>query len=95
MDGNQLLASQAHHLLFLVLICGIWSDFGTFGGGQSAWGGSSFSRQPASFENPVDAKNENGSWVIFAGSQLLLTTLNKVHVVLVLANTTVYVQDDP
>ena len=36
MDDNQLLASRAHHLLFLALICGIWSDLGTFGGGQSA-----------------------------------------------------------
>ena len=44
MDDNQLLASQAHHLLFLALICSIWSDLGTFGGGQSAWGGGSFSR---------------------------------------------------
>ena len=33
MDDNQLPASLAHHLLFLVLICGIWSDFG---GSQSA-----------------------------------------------------------
>ena len=47
MDDNQLLASRAHHLLFLALICGICSDFDTFGGGQSAWGGGSFSRQPA------------------------------------------------
>ena len=36
MDDNQLLASRAHHLLFLALTGGIWSDFGTFGGGQSA-----------------------------------------------------------
>ena len=49
MDDNQLLASRAHHLLFLALIGGIWSDFGIFGGGQSAWGGGSFSRQPAGF----------------------------------------------
>ena len=37
MDDNQLLTSRAHHL-FLVLICGIWSDLGAFGDGQSAWG---------------------------------------------------------
>ena len=51
MDDNQLLASRAHHLLFLALIGGIsiWSDFGTFGGGQSASGGGSFSRQPSGF----------------------------------------------
>ena len=52
MNDNQLLASRAQHLLFVVLICGIWSDFGTFGGGQSAWGGGSFSHRPAGFENP-------------------------------------------
>ena len=52
MDDNQLLASRANHILFLALICGIWNDFGTFRGGQSARGGGSFSRRLASFENP-------------------------------------------
>ena len=46
MDDNQFLASRAHHLLFLALIGGIWSDLGTFGGGQSAWAARSAASRP-------------------------------------------------
>ena len=69
--------------IILALICGIWTDFSTFGGaGQSAWGGGSFSRQPAGFENPVACQTRvrvhEGSWELTRVAQQTCETLLKI-----------------